>query len=117
MAEAAKEFGYRPGTLRYHKEHHLPYRPTKGRKPALTTEDKLKDLEFEFSRLKALAEAGEKIDGPLRVLVAQRSLLELMLRKEGALDATHRKLLPPQPMEGEYTVIFENGKPRTVAKQ
>jgi hypothetical protein len=74
------------------------------------------ELEFEFARLRALAEAGEKIDGPLRVLVAQRNFLELMLRKEGALDATHRKLLPPQPMEGEFEVIFEGGRPRTVRK-
>jgi hypothetical protein len=116
MKAVVAEFGIKKDILRYHRQKHLPWRKHNTPK-ATTTEGKLGDLEFEFSRLKALAEAGEKVDQPLRVLVAQRSLLELMLRKEGALDATHRKLLPPQPMEGEFTVIFENGKPRTVAKQ
>lgn len=111
IAETAREFGFTRGILYWHIRHHLPFRSSRA-KPPETTEGKLKALEYEFARLRALAEAGEKVSEQLRVLVAERSLLELMLRKEGALDATHRPLLP-QPLEGEFEVVFQAGRPVT----
>jgi hypothetical protein len=114
MTAVVAEFGIKKDILRYHRQKHLPWRKHNTPK-ATTTEGKLAELEFEFARLRALAEAGEKIDGSLRVLVAQRSLLELMLRREGLLDATHRALIP-QPVDGDYAVVFEGGRPRTVKK-
>jgi hypothetical protein len=114
ITTTAKEFGFNAQTMRYHRQKHLPWQRKDTPKPE-TTEAKLRQLEYEFARLRALAECGERVGEALRVLVAQRNLLELMLRREGQLDATHRALVP-QPADGEFEVIFEGGRPRTVKK-
>jgi len=115
IGHTAKEFGFSWGCVRHHKRHHLPYRSARAPKPA-TAEEKLADLEYELDRLRVLAECGESVGGALRVVTQQRSLLELQLRKAGHLDATHRKLLlNARPPSGDYQVVFERGRPRTVA--
>jgi hypothetical protein len=110
----AKQFGFGYQVVSSHQRKHLPWRSRKTPKPR-TVEEKLEQLEYEFARLRVLAESGEKIGEALRVLVAQRNLLELLLRKEGGLDAHHKKLiLNSQQPTGDYEVTFENGKMRTV---
>src|ERR1700691_4662982 len=83
----AAEYGFNAQTLRYHRRKHLPWRK-EGIK-AVTADEKMAELEYQLGRLRALAEAGEKVDQALRVLVAQRNLLELQMRKQGFLGATH----------------------------
>jgi hypothetical protein len=112
--DLAVEFGYSAQTLRWHREHHLPWKK-RGTPAPVTTEEKLKDLEYQFLRLQALGECGERIDQALKPLVALRALLELQLRREGRLDGTHRPLVP-DPVEGEFEVVFEGGRPKTLRK-
>src|SRR5258708_16827403 len=103
MKAVVAEFGIKKDILRYHRQKHLPWRKHNTPK-ATTTEGKLVELEFEFARLRALAEAGEKIDGPLRVLVAQLGLLELMLRRGGGVCGPPPKPLPPPPPGGGFLI-------------
>src|SRR5271169_464627 len=79
--EVAQEFGFNRQTVAYHKRRHLPFRSMYAKKPE-TADEKMKDLGYEFARLRALAECGEKVGEQLRVLVAERNLLELLMRKE-----------------------------------
>jgi hypothetical protein len=114
--ETAKEFGINRGNLYSHIRNHIPFRAR--RKRPETTEEKFEELEHELSRLRVLALCGEKVGEALRVVVAQRALLELQIRKEGGLDAHHKKLiLNSRPPEGDYRVEFVNGKARTVAEE
>jgi hypothetical protein len=109
-AATAKEFGFDPQSIRYHKRHHLPFRSRKVKK-AETVEEKLGELEFELARLRVLAMSGEKVGEALRVVTAQRALFELELRM-GHKVTSHRKLLPATPMDGEesYRVEFRDGQ-------
>jgi hypothetical protein len=111
----AADFGIKAQTLRYHRRWHLPWR--KEGKKAVTADEKMAELEYQLGRLRALAEAGERVDQPLRVMVAQRNLLELQMRKEHLLGATHRKLFPQrEDLQEEYEVVFSGGSPRTMPK-
>ena len=69
-------------------------------------------MKYELRRLRVLADCGEKVTESLRVIVQQRTLLELQMRKEHLLGATHRKLFPPEMPEGDYEIEFVGGKPR-----
>lgn len=110
----AVEYGIKPYALRYHRRWHIPWRHANAKKPE-TCEEKMGELEYQLGRLRALAEAGEKVDQALRVLVAQRNLLELQMRAEHLLGATHMKLFPAKTdLDEDMTVVFENGRPRTV---
>ena len=114
IVETATEFGINRGNLYSHMRKHIPWRSDRAKKPE-TVEEKLTQLEYEFARLRVLAESGEKVGEALRVLVAQRNLLELLLRKAGQLDSHHKKLiLNAQQPAGDYRVEFVNGRPRTV---
>jgi hypothetical protein len=109
----AAEYGFNAQTLRYHRRRHLPWR--KEGSKAVTADEKMVDLEYQLGRLRALAESGERVDQAVRVLVAQRNLLELQMRKQGYLGATHMKLFPAKTdLDEDMEVIFENGRPRTV---
>jgi hypothetical protein len=113
----ALEFGLNRGTVFNHLRKHLPWRSRRHPKPA-TIAEKLEQLEFELRRLQVLAESGESIGAAIQALNARRAVVELEARLEGRLDATHRKLMmAARPPEGNLEVIFENGKPKTVAKQ
>jgi hypothetical protein len=115
IKKTAMEFGFSPGQVQWHKRHHLPFRNSFGPKAA-TAQEKLEELEYELARLQVLAECGESVGGALRVIVAKRSLLELQLRKEGFLDATHRKLMmASRAPAGEFEVQFVGGRPKAVA--
>jgi len=115
IKDTANEFGLNRGTLYAHMRNHLPWRSARA-KPGETVAEKMADLDFELRRLQVLAECGEKIGPAIQAVTARRSLLELQMRSEGLLDATHRKLIMSnRPMDGEFKVIFENGKPKTVA--
>src|SRR5271156_4945911 len=114
IVETAKEFGINRGNLYSHMRNHLPWR-TSRRKPAPETiEEKFAELEFELSRLRALALCGEKVGEALRVVTAQRNLLELEMRKGGLLDASHKKLiLNAAAPTGDVEVVYENGRARS----
>jgi hypothetical protein len=115
MAAVARACGLPVATIKNHKLNHIPYRPANYPKP-LTTAEKFADLEYQLARLRCLAEAGEAVGGALKVLYAQKSLLELEMRAEGKMDpSNHKKMLAAAPMEQEYEVVFTNGRPRTVA--
>ena len=86
IVETAREFGINRGTLYAHMRNHLPWRSARTKKPE-TTEEKLADLEFQLARLRALAEAGERVGEALRVVAQQRNLLELEMRAEHRLGA------------------------------
>jgi hypothetical protein len=113
----AVEFGLNRGTVFNHLRHHLPWRSRRHPK-AVTVQEQLELLQFELRRLQVLAECGESIGGAVAALRERRAVLELSARLEGKMDATHRKLfLSARPPEGDYEVVFENGKSRTVAKK
>jgi hypothetical protein len=112
----AKQFGFDRAVVGNHLRKHLPWRSRRAKKPETVMEE-LEVMEFELRRLMVLAECGESIGGAIQALTARRALAELRLRLEGKLDATHKKLmLASQPVEGEYDVVFEGGRPRTVKK-
>jgi hypothetical protein len=112
--ETAAQFGFDKQTIGYHKRHHLPFRSRRVKK-AETVDEKFAELEFELSRLRVLALSGEKVGEALRVVIAQRNLLELEMRKEGGLDATHKKLiLNAHPPAGDVEVTFQGGRVKAV---
>ncbi len=114
--DVAKEFGFVAQTMRWHRRRHLPYRNPRLPKPE-TVAEHLEVLQYECGRLAVLAECGEKIGPAIQALQAKRQVFELQARMAGRLDATHQRLLPPQPMAGEFEVVFQNGKPRTIEKK
>jgi hypothetical protein len=115
--DVATEFGFKAQTIRWHLRNHLPWRSRRAPKPETIMEE-LDVLEFELRRLTVLASCGEAIGGAIQALTARRALIELRARLEGKLDATHKKLaLASRAPEGEFEVVFENGRPRTVEKQ
>lgn len=110
----AKEYGYKFGSMRYHRQYHLPYRSAKTPK-AQTIQEKLEELDYELARLQILGECGDKIGPAIQAVVARRGVLELTARVENLLGATHRKLFPAKmDLDEDMEVIFENGSPRTV---
>jgi hypothetical protein len=115
IAEVARECGLPYQTVQNHFHKHLPWRPERRKKPE-TVAEKMSDLEYQYERLRLLAEAGEPVGGALRVLQAQKSLLELEMRAEGKLDPTNKKKMLAAPSaDQDFEVIFTNGRPRTVA--
>jgi hypothetical protein len=114
IVETATEFGINRGNLYSHMRKHIPWRSDRAKKPE-TVEEKLVELEYEFARLRVLAESGVKVGEALRVLIAQRNLFELLLRKEGGLDAHHKKLiLNAHPPAGDVEVTFQRGRVKAV---
>ena len=112
--ELAVEFGFRVQSLRWHKRHHLPWRSRQAKKPE-TIAEQLEDLKLELRRLQVLAECGASGIGPaIHAVTARRHLLELEARLDHKLGATHFKLFPKAEATGDFEVVFENGKPRTV---
>jgi transposase-like protein len=111
----SRQFGLNRGTVSNHLRKHLPWRSRRRPKPVSTAE-LLEELQYELARLAVLAECGEKIGAAVAALREKRAVYELQMRAAGVLSSTHRKLLPAQPMEGNYEVVFEGGRPRTVKK-
>jgi hypothetical protein len=115
VKRVAKACGLPEATVKNHKQKHLPWRPERAKK-AETIGEKMAELEYQYERLRFLAEAGEAVGGALRVLTAQRSLLELEMRAEGRLDPMNKKKMLAAPSaDQDYEVVFTNGRPRTVA--
>ncbi len=99
---------------RSHRKKCLPYRKPNA-KPAVTVVEQMEELKRELWRLQLLAEAGENVSQALAVVRQRQSLLELEARSLGQLDPLHKKLLlANKAPEGEYEVVFTNGRPKTV---
>jgi hypothetical protein len=114
ITETAKEFGFKPATLSWHRRNHLPWRSRRAPKPQTIMEE-LELMEFELRTLTVLSQCGEPIGSAIQALTARRAVLELRARLEGRLDATHRKLaLANRAPEGDFEVVFSGGKARTV---
>jgi transposase-like protein len=107
----AKEFGLSYQMVRHHRRFCLPWRDHRMKK-AETSEEKMAELEFELRRLTVLGECGDKIGPAIQAVRERRNLLELAMRAEHRLGATHKRLFPPEMPEGEYEVEFVGGKPR-----
>jgi hypothetical protein len=115
MTKVARACGLSLQAVKNHRMRHLPWRPANRPKP-VTTAEKFSELEYELERLRFLAEAGEPVTAALKVLYAQKSLLELSMRLEGRLDpSNHKKILASEPM-GDVEIVFTNGRPRAVEK-
>ena len=115
MTRVAKVCGISVQAVKNHRTRHLPWRPERRPKPVTVTE-KFSELEYQLERLRFLAEAGESVGGALRVLFAQKSLLELEMRVEGRLDPMNKKkMLATAPLE-DIEIVFENGRPRSIEK-
>jgi hypothetical protein len=115
MAMVARACKLPVATIKNHKLNHIPYRAANFPKP-VTTAEKFADLEYQLARLRCLAEAGEAVGAALKVVYAQKSLLELEMRAEGRLDPTNKKKMLASPdMASDYEVVFVNGRPKTVA--
>lgn len=112
--EAAKEFGFNVQALRWHKRRHLPWRPRWAK--AVTVEEQFELLKYELCRLQILGECGEPIGGAIQAVRERRALLELELRLGDRLSARHAKMLPGQVPSGEFEVVFQGGRPKTVKK-
>lgn len=74
-------------------------------------------LEYRHECLLVLAHCGEKISEPLRVLQAERILLELEMRSAHLLES-HRPNIPPSKdvIEHGFEITFEDGKPKTTRR-
>jgi hypothetical protein len=118
MSVTAKEFGFNALTMAYHRRKHLPYRNSRLPKP-VTVQEHLAQIQYELQRLTILGECGERgVHAACIALRERRYVLELQARMGGHLDGTHKKrFLEPREVEGEYEVVFEGGRPRTVAKK
>src|SRR6266436_955534 len=115
MAAVARTCKLPASTVKNHKLNHMPYRAANHPNP-VTTVEKFADLEYQLARLRCLAEAGEAVGGALKVVYAQKSLLELEMRAEGRLDPTNKKKMLAAPSaDQDFEVVFTNGRPKTVA--
>jgi hypothetical protein len=115
MTKVAKACGLSVQAVKNHRKRHLPWRSERRPKP-VTTAEKFSELEYQLERLRFLAESGEPVGGALRVLFAQKSLLELEMRAEGRLDPMNKKkMLATAPLE-DIEIVFENGRPRSIEK-
>lgn len=110
---ASVAFGINRGTLYSHMRNHLPWKSSR-KPPGVTIAEQMTDLKMELSRLQILAEAGDDVDGPLKVLRERRMTLELEARMQNELGSTHAKLMPRGQPEGDYEVKFEGGRPKTI---
>jgi hypothetical protein len=114
VSTVAKMAGLSYAAVFNHARRHLPWKSSKAPKP-VTCAEKLAELEYQAARLRALAEAGQNVSQALRVLTAQRGLLELEMRAQGRLDPSNRKkLLAAEPMDGDFRVEFVGGRAKTV---
>jgi transposase-like protein len=114
IGKTAREFGVSYQTIRHHRRFCLPWRDPRTA-PAETCDQKFAELEYELRRLTLLGECGASVSGALAGVRERRHLLELEMRKEHLLGATHRKLFPAKmELDEDMEVIFENGRPRTV---
>ncbi len=114
VKQVAAKFGLNLWTARNHRKKCLPWRSPRLLKGE-SVEEQMDELKRELWRLQLLAEAGENVSAALAVVRQRQSLLELEARAAGMLDATHRKLIVQnRPIDGDYKVVFENGRPRTV---
>jgi transposase-like protein len=114
ITAVAREYGLNRGTVFNHLRKHLPWRSRRHPR-AVTVEEQLEEMKYELRRLQVLGECGESIGGAIQALRERRAVVELEARLAGLTDSTHRKLLlASRPPEGDYKVIFENGRPRTV---
>ena len=111
----AKATGLQTHALRNHQHRHLPFLPKNRPKPTNAKEE-LAELKFELARLQALGEAGEVLPGAIAACRERRQLLELQMRSEGELDATHRKIMLNKAPMGDVEIVFEGGRPRSVEK-
>src|SRR5271168_5025572 len=108
VKSVAVKFELNLWSARKHWRRHLPWKDRHAR-PAGTVDEQMEDLKLELRRLQILAECGDNVLGPLTVLKQRQSLLELEMRKEHLLGATHKKLFPPpQDTNDHVKVIFEN---------
>ena len=108
----AKKFEVNVWSVRKHYRKHLPWRHRLAR-PAETCDEQMADLKLELRRLQILAECGDDISEALKVVRQRQSLLELEMRAEHRLGATHSKLMPKGQPEGDYVVTFQNGRAKT----
>jgi hypothetical protein len=100
--------------LARHLHNHLPWRKPNFRK-AVTIGEQLEDIKFELSRLQILGECGDNVTGAIAALRERRSVLELEARLGGEMDTSHKKMiLNNQRPEGDFEVVFVNGRPKTV---
>jgi hypothetical protein len=110
----ATKYGLNLWTARNHRKKCLPWRNPR-EKAAESVPEQMAELKRELWRLQLLAECGENVAGALAVVRQRQSLLELVARTNGLLDASHKKLaLQSRPPAGDCRVEFVNGKPRTV---
>lgn len=116
LKKVAEKLGINRATLTHHRQKHLPYKPERRPKPRNVREE-LEELKYELARLAVLGECGESVSQAVIALREKRQLLELQMRSEGELDATHRKLmLANRPAGGNFEVVFEGGRARTIEK-
>ena len=110
------EYGIRVETIRRHRRRHLPWIHRCTKKPR-SVQEKMAFLEYRHEVLLALAHCGEKISEPLRVLQAERILLELEMRSAHLLES-HRPTIPASKdsIEQGFEIVFENGKPKTTRR-
>jgi hypothetical protein len=108
----ADKHGVNVWSIRKHYRKHLPWKHRAAR-PAETTEEQMADLKLELRRLQILAECGDNVSEALKVIRQRQSLLELEMRSEHKLGATHEKLMPRAKPAGNFKVTFRNGNPVT----
>jgi hypothetical protein len=111
-AKLGPEFGIKRSTLAYHRRHHLPWRNRSAKKP-VTVQEKMEFLEYRHERLLARAACGEKIGEELRVLQAQRSLLELQMRSQHLVESHRPVLVNKEVIADGYEISFVDGRPKT----
>lgn len=110
----AKEAGLNVAAVRVHQKKHLPYRGP-GFPKAVTVEEQVEELKFELSRLQALGECGEAVGPAIQAINAKRGVLEFEARLQGRLQGSHKSILAAPSSGDEFEVVFEGGRPRTVA--
>jgi len=109
------EYGIKVPTMRYHRRRHLPWRHRLAKRPK-TIKEKMDYLEYRHECLLVLAHCGEKISEPLRVLQAERILLELEMRSAHLLES-HRPIIPSKDtIEQGFEISFEDGRPKTTRR-
>lgn len=113
VRQVVEEFGVGEWAVRKHQKQCLPYKGAYPKKPT-TWEGRMEELRLELWRLQLLGEYGMPVANALAVVRERKSLLELEMRSEGKLDATHRKLMLNSKPAGEFEVRFKGGRMQTV---
>lgn len=119
VTRVAKELQLCYGTVWNHFRNHLPYRSERKRKKfeAMSVMEKLADLSYELQRLTVLGECGESVSQAVTALRERRRLLEVEARLNGMLERRHDKLFGNQQAEGEFEVVFVDGRVQTKKKE